>query len=83
MQSKAKISYDARTFQQIWESLGKDERHELSSRIYQNKCAGAPSTIWFWGNGKKAPASPLIRETVSKVVGSFLNIKTHPKILFP
>lgn len=73
---------DARTFQQIWESLGEIQRAQLQERIL-NKTGASSNTFWFWKNGRAVPASRTDRRTIAREVATFLGITTHDAILFP
>lgn len=83
MQSNEISSIDARSFQQIWETLNQDERDELSRKLYVARCCKNRQTIWKWGNGKCSPREPLVREGVCKTVSRFLKTKTTTQTLFP
>lgn len=83
MQSKEKITTDARTFKEIWESLTPDDQEELRIDIFKARCCTTRQAIYYWATGKKAPSHPLIRTNVAKVVGNFIGKKVFPATLFP
>ena len=83
MQNKKEIAREARSFPQIWESLSKPEREELTRQFYLNKCCRARQTIWNWGKGKTKPSEPLVQDKISKVVSSFLGQTISSSALFP
>ena len=83
MQISEIISTDARTFPQIWEGLTSNEREDLTIEIYKTKCCRTRQTIWKWANEKARPGSPLVRETVAKVVSKAIGAKVYPHTLFP
>lgn len=73
---------EAKTFQQIWESLGEVQRVQLQERIL-NKTGASSNTFWFWKNGRSVPASRTDRRTIAREVSIFLGINVHDAILFP
>ena len=73
---------DARTFQQIWDSLGEIQRVQLQERIL-SKTGASSNTFWFWKKGRAIPASRTDRRTVAREVSIFLGITVHDAILFP
>lgn len=83
MQRSEIISTDARTFPQIWESLSSAERENLTLEIYKARCCRTRQTIWKWANEKARPSSPLVRESVAKVVSKTIGAKCFGETLFP
>lgn len=83
MQMYEKDAYDLRSFPEIWESLTKDRRDELHLRLLNAKVMKAPNTLRYWSLGKTAPASPVIKKEIARVVGNFLGKKINYATLFP
>lgn len=77
------FSIDTRSFPEIWAALSKDERDELSLKLFQNKCCRSRQAIHYWGKGEKSPLNPLVRETVAKVVTKQIGAKVLTQTLFP
>ena len=83
MQSKQINSTDARSFPQIWATLSKDERDDLSLMFFQKKCCLTRQAVHYWGKGEKSPRNPLVRDTVAQIVSKKLGVKVYPQTLFP
>lgn len=75
---------DARSFAEIWRSLGTTSvvqlelRDELISKLRISR-----QTVNNWGNGNTIPVYIETRKTVSKIVNTTLGIKTSWQTLFP
>jgi hypothetical protein len=74
---------NTRTFPEIWAVLSKDERDDLSDRLFRRKCCRTRQTVWNWGNGIKRPATPLVRDAVADVVSKMTGEKHNAVTLFP
>lgn len=83
MQSNKTITTDARTFPEIWASLSFDDRDELSYQLIKSRCASTRQTIWYWGNNKRRPISPLIRNEIAKCVTKVTGHRVLGNTLFP
>jgi len=83
MQIKENKAIDARTFPEIWNSLGTKSpkqlelRDELISKLHVSR-----QTINYWGNGKVKPAYDEIKKIVSSVTNKVCNTNTHYRTLF-
>lgn len=84
MQDKKNFSIDARTFAEIWQSLGTgtyeqlDLRNALISRLHVTR-----QTVNYWGNGKVSPAYDEVKKAIAEVVNKQLGIRTTARTLFP
>lgn len=74
---------DARTFPQIWASLTKYQRDDLSYSLLTAKCTKTRQTIWNWGSGRTMPNIPLVKEKVAQCVSRVIGLKTYGNTLFP
>ena len=78
-----KNSTDTRSFPEIWATLSKDERDDLSLKFFQKKCCLSRQAVFYWGSGERIPGSPLVRETIAQIVSKTLGTKVYPQTLFP
>ena len=84
MQDKKNNSIDARSFAEIWQSLGTgsyeqlDLRDSLISRLRVTR-----QTVNYWGNGKVSPAYEEVKKAISEVINKQLGIRTTARTLFP
>lgn len=76
-------NFESKTFQEIWSALNGEEHAELARKFYLSRCCSTYQTLWNWGMGKTRPTSPIIRDTIAKVVGKTFCIKTDSNTLFP
>lgn len=83
MQMSEKNLIDARSFQEIWKTLDRYQRQELSLRLQKSRCCATRQTVINWAYGHTQPNLPLIRKTISQVVGKYLNATTYAHTLFP
>lgn len=74
---------DARSFPQIWATMTASERDDLAIQLYAKKCCKTRQTVWNWANGKKQPNSPLVIDTVAKVVSKAVGSRVLGRTLFP
>lgn len=77
-----KKSLDTRTFPQICSGLSNAEWLAIRDRIVMNT-GKAEATVYYWRDGKTAPASLLERKTVAEIVSRVLGISTNHRLLFP
>ena len=83
MQMSEKNLIDARSFQEIWKTLDKFQRQELSRKIQQSRACTTRQTIYNWAEGKTVPSLAIIRKKAAEAVGKYLNSKVYPQTLFP
>lgn len=76
------MTTDARTFSEIWNSLGDVERVQLQDAIIR-KTGASSNTFWFWKNGRSIPASRTDRRSIAREVSNFLGHPVHDATLFP
>lgn len=76
------MTTDARTFSEIWNSLGDVERVQLQDAIIR-KTGASSNTFWFWKNGRSIPASRTDRRSIAREVSNFLGYPVHDATLFP
>ena len=76
------MTTDARTFTEIWNSLGSTEQYALRDKI-MTKTGASPSLFWFWKLGKSRPASRTDRRAIARTVSDFIGIQVHEATLFP
>lgn len=84
MQSKGIESIDARTFQEIWNSLDprSEERNKLREKVIK-ACMITDVAFYKWCNGDTAPRFPDVKRRISQIVNGQLKIKTTGPTLFP
>lgn len=83
MQSNTKLDTNTRTFPEIWATMSSQERDDLALALYNAKCCKSRQAIWNWANGKRQPNSPLVKDTVAKVVGKAIGSRVFSHTLFP
>lgn len=83
MQRTEIISTNTRTFPEIWDGLSTEEKENLTLDIYNAKCCRTRQTIWKWATNKARPSSPLVRESVAKVISKAIGEKVSASSLFP
>ena len=76
------MTTDARTFSEIWNSLGDVERVQLQDAIIR-KTGASSNTFWFWKNGRSIPASRTDRRSIAREVSNFLGYPVHDATPFP
>lgn len=76
------MTTDARTFSEIWNSLGDVERVQLQDAIIR-KTGASSNTFWFWKNGRSIPASRTDRRSIAREVSNLLGYPVHDATLFP
>ena len=81
MANLAKKDYDTRTFREICSTLSQEQWLDLKFDI-MTKLRKTEQTVLNWKNGKTIPATQSERESITKLMGTFLSIKTTPSILF-
>lgn len=82
MANLVKKELDTRTFPQICESLTNAEWLAIRDKIVV-KTGKSEAAVYYWRDGKTAPASLPDRKTVAEIVGRVLGITTNQRILFP
>jgi len=74
---------ETRSFPEIWATLSKNEKEEVTYQIIKDRCAMARQTVWNWATGKTQPTSPIVRNAVANAVGRALGSKPNGNTLFP
>lgn len=85
IESMAKLTkkeLDTRTFPQICSGLSNAEWLAVRDRIVLNT-GKSEAAVYYWKDGKTAPASLLERKTVAEIVSRVLGISTNHRMLFP
>lgn len=73
---------DSRSFPEIWASLTRGERNDLTIEIYKARCCSSYQTICNWAHGRQKP-KPVISKEVASVVSRFLKKRILRGTLFP
>lgn len=81
MANLVKKDYDTRTFPEICSSLAEQQWLDLKYDI-MSKLRKTEQTVLNWKHGKTMPAAHSERKDIAKIIGSLLDIKTTPSILF-
>ena len=82
MQTYETITMDARTFKQIWSTLGRNERIVLNERLIHNMNV-TRQTVNNWSLGKTCPHYDSAKKEVARIVNQTLGINTNYRTLFP
>ena len=84
MQDKKNNAIDARTFAEIWQSLGTSSYEQLDLRdALITRLRVTRQTVNYWGNGRVAPAYEEVKKAIAEVVNKSLGIRTTSRTLFP
>ena len=83
MQSKENNSVDTRSFEEIWNSLGDEERTDLSHKLFYNNICNTRQTIWAWATGRYQPKQRIVMNSLVRVLGRFLGCTVSAHTLFP
>lgn len=81
MQDSNKISIDARTFTEIWESLDTNTQLDLRDDIV-SKVHVTARTVFNWCHGV-SPINDHFKKEVSKLLNRSLGLNTYFRTLFP
>ena len=83
MQINENYSTNTKTFPEIWAGLSEEEKDALCLKLYQRKCVRSRQGVWYWANGKRRPATPLVRDIVAEIVSKVVGEKCYARYLFP
>ena len=76
-----KEAIDARTFQQIWETLSAAEQSDLRYELTKNgECSR--TSVYNWSKGM-CPISVALRRKVADKMGKVLGLRVSHRTLFP
>lgn len=82
MQSKENLSTESRSFPDIWASLNRDDRKNLTNSLI-DALDSSYVAVWGWAKGKYAPRSKADKSAAASVISKFMGIKLSPETLFP
>lgn len=74
---------DLRAFPEVWGSLSKQEKEELTYQLIKDRCTVSRQTVWNWATGKTRPSSPIIRNAVASSVNKAVGLRVSGATLFP
>ncbi len=81
MQRYNKETLDARTFQEIWNSLSPEEQSDLRYELTKNgECSR--TSLYNWSKGV-APINVSLRRKVASTMGRILGLRVSHTTLFP
>lgn len=74
---------DLRTFPQIWGTLTKDEKEDVTRRLITDGFTLSRQTVWNWAKGIWQPRTLATKNGVAVSVSKVLGLRVFGQTLFP